>query len=179
MNILAETETKAKHNLEENPSMEAKAKTDTTTVSEIMKRSVTDTENNTEHKDKSSIATKQEGRMLVTDAGLDRNISKVSIWSNLTLSKAAEKGDLETVKMLLEQGAEIDATDSEDRTALQEALMWGHTAVAAYLLDHGADVHITDIFGMTSIQIAVESGSTWIAQLLIDKGADLRRLING
>lgn len=159
--------------------MEAKAKADDAATLEAMKESVTDTEDGIVRKDKPSIDAKQKGRMLVTDPGLKRDLSNVSIGSNSAIIVAAEEGDLETVKMLLGQGADVDATDSEDRTALLEASMKGHKAVVAYLLDHGADVHHADCSGVTSIHFAVQYGYTEIAQLLIDRGADLHCLSNG
>lgn len=181
VNILAETENKSMRNLDKIPSMEAKAKADGKAILETMKESVTvtDTENMTDHKDKPSVAPKPEERMLVKDAELERMLSKYSVQSHSILPVAAEEGDLEIVKMLLEHGAEIDAINSEDRTALQKASIKGHKAVVAYLLDHGGDVRHADRDGVTSVHLAVQYGFMEIAQLLIDSGADLHCRSNG
>lgn len=56
---------------------------------------------------------------------------------------AAERGDLDTVTILLDQGAHPDdGTDSYGWSALQLAAHWGHDDVAHVLIDRGADVDI-------------------------------------
>ncbi len=91
------------------------------------------------------------------------------------LFKVAIGGNLEIVKVLVENGAEIDATNSEDRTALQGASNNGHKAVVAYLLENGADVHHGIEHGSTAIHLAASYGFSEIVQLLIDNGADVQR----
>ena len=98
-----------------------------------------------------------------------------SIGANPLLFVVAENGNLEIIKMLVENGAEVDATDSRDQTALQRASMKGHIAIVAYLLDHHANVHHTDKDGVTAILLAAHAGFTGILQLLIDRGADPQR----
>lgn len=101
--------------------------------------------------------------------------SNVSFEEKPVLCVVAESGNLEIVTLLVESGAEIDATDSRDQTSLQTASTKGHKALVAYLLDHGANIYHEDIFGRTPIQDAACFGFTEIVQILIDSGADLQR----
>ena len=48
-------------------------------------------------------------------------------------------GHTAVVQLLLEAGAEKDARDSEDRTALMEASRNGHISVVQLLVDAGAE----------------------------------------
>ena len=101
--------------------------------------------------------------------------SNVSIEEKPILCVVAESGNLEIVTLLVESGAEIDATDSRDQTSLQTASTKGHKALVAYLLDHGANIHHENIFGRTPIHDAACFRFTEIVQILIDSGADLQR----
>ena len=92
---------------------------------------------------------------------------------NPILSESARAGNLEIVKLLIEHGAEINATDSEGQNALQTASIKGDKALVAYLLDRGADVYHEDCNGCTSTIHAAHLGFAEIVQLLIDGGADL------
>ena len=54
---------------------------------------------------------------------------------------AARAGDLDTVRLLLAHGADVEATERDRRqTALMWAVAQGHAAVAQVLIEHGADV---------------------------------------
>lgn len=57
------------------------------------------------------------------------------------LHKAAKEGQVELVKRLLEQGASVNAYDSEGYTALHRAVSENKREVVKILLDKGADVN--------------------------------------
>ena len=57
--------------------------------------------------------------------------------------KAAEKGDLERVTVLVGQGVDKNQVGGDHRaTALYVAAMNNHFAVVQYLVDQGADIEI-------------------------------------
>jgi ankyrin repeat protein len=58
---------------------------------------------------------------------------------------AVRNGDLETIRLLLEKGAEINATDHEGYTALSWALYYGKRDIAKLLLDEKAIIGEHDI----------------------------------
>jgi ankyrin repeat protein len=71
---------------------------------------------------------------------------------------AAQQGALESAKVLLKAGADINATNSEYGTPLIIALQSGHEDMAKFLLDNGADPNIKDAWGMTPLHYALYEG---------------------
>jgi len=61
---------------------------------------------------------------------------------------------LTSVKVLLEQGAEVNSADPHGNTALILAAQKGHPQVAKYLLTKGADVGKTNRLGQTAMDVA-------------------------
>jgi ankyrin repeat protein len=89
------------------------------------------------------------------------------------LESAAGKGNLEIVKLLLENGAVINGIKSESLTPLHFAAANGHKAVVDYLLAHGADAKATTSDGLTPLHLAARKGYLAVASSLIEKGASL------
>lgn len=58
---------------------------------------------------------------------------------------AANRGDIQTVKLLIEAGADVNATDRFGDTALHNAANMGHIKVVKLLIDAGADINIKNI----------------------------------
>ena len=69
---------------------------------------------------------------------LDPNIQFPIIGSR-PLILAAAKGHQEMVELLLDRGAQVNATDYTGWTPLHAAIYGGHAEVVQLLLDHGAD----------------------------------------
>src|SRR5438270_459257 len=82
------------------------------------------------------------------------------------LIKAAARGFTDTVRVLAEKGAEVDATDNAGRTALMEAARQDHVDTVRFLVQHAAatDVHAKD--GSTALSFAEKLHYTEIASLL-------------
>lgn len=53
------------------------------------------------------------------------------------LEGAVQKGDLERVRKLLDEGADVDERDTGGRTRLHRAAREGHTETAALLRQYG------------------------------------------
>ena len=56
------------------------------------------------------------------------------------LCDAADAGNLEQVKELVEQGVDMQVTSKEGRTPLYAASRQGHIPVVHYLVEKGADL---------------------------------------
>lgn len=110
-----------------------------------------------------SIAYPQNLKQLVK---LAKNVDKPNSFGKTPLQTAAQYGYLESVKILLDAGADInhqtDATNcfsdyeiecihNGKRTALMYALQENQFKVAEYLLDKGADITLTDSQEMTAL----------------------------
>lgn len=71
---------------------------------------------------------------------------------------AARVGDLDTAKLLLSRGVDINDSSVEDGPALVIASAWGHEELAMYLLEQGADPKGVDANGMTALHYAMRDG---------------------
>ena len=98
--------------------------------------------------------------------------------------RAALAGDIEVMRLLLENGANPNIATVEGTTALMAASgmnwvtnqTWNH-GEAAYLeaiklcLQQGADINAANAYGFTSLHAAASRGWESVIQLLVDNGA--------
>lgn len=81
---------------------------------------------------------------------------------------AATHGHAATVALLVEHGANVDARDASDFTALDRAAFAGHLDVIARLLADGARVPA----GSHAVAWAARQGNRGVVQALLDAGGD-------
>ena len=94
---------------------------------------------------------------------------------------AAHKGHLNSVKILLEYGADIEARGtlkigdevSEGCTPLWGAAAADHLDVVKLLLEQNADVDSKTSTGSTPLRVAAGEGHLDIVRCLVDRGADM------
>jgi uncharacterized caspase-like protein len=98
-----------------------------------------------------------------------------------SLFDAAQYGYTETVKTLLDKGANVNVKDGDGRTALMIAVRYGHTEIVKVLLDRRADVNAKDNDGWTALIWAI-GPVVWYGQggghietikMLLDRGAEV------
>ncbi len=87
------------------------------------------------------------------------------------LMEAADKGQLEVVKLLLRHGADVNAADDEGETALMMAADDGYTEVVRVLIAAGANVNARDEDGETALWNAEEERHLDTARVLREAGA--------
>lgn len=97
------------------------------------------------------------------------------------LHSAAQAGMVDTARLLIEAGADVDARSTggyyPGTTPFMEAAEGGHRDVLALLLANGAEVNAADTSewnegGRTALFLAVERGDPETVQWLLDNGAD-------
>jgi ankyrin repeat protein len=76
--------------------------------------------------------------------------------------------------LLLDQGADLNALDKRDQSALHKASYNGHVVIVKLLLERGANVDIPSTRGWTPLLFAARGGHLEIVQMLLDHGADLK-----
>ncbi len=101
-----------------------------------------------------------------------RAVGSDDIQSKL-LREAAAAGNADTVRLLIERGANVLSKDEQGDTALHKAAAEGHESVARLLLKQGADVSAADSGGRTALHRAAFNGHESIVKLFIESGAPL------
>lgn len=86
---------------------------------------------------------------------------------------AAERGDLEAVRTLLRQGADVNTAQSDGMTALHWAASRNDVEIAKALLYAGATPQSTTrLGGYTPLHLASRGGNVEVARLILKAGAD-------
>jgi ankyrin repeat protein len=90
---------------------------------------------------------------------------------NQPLHAAAAGRRLETARLLIEGGADVNATQVGGFVPLHSAAQNGDRPLVELLLSRGADVNARADDGRTALSLAEAAGHGEIARLLRDKGA--------
>ncbi|HYL93196.1 MAG TPA: ankyrin repeat domain-containing protein [Alphaproteobacteria bacterium] len=104
-------------------------------------------------------------------AGADLNLYSHNGLHASPLQSAAAARQLESVRILLEAGADVNCHGELDYTPLHEAAGSGQVQLIALLLAHGADANAKGTDGKTPLSIAIEEKQPAAADLLRQKGA--------
>jgi predicted LPLAT superfamily acyltransferase len=84
------------------------------------------------------------------------------------LRMASKYGETETVRLLLERGAEVDGNDTNGNTALHWASLDGHLDTVRLLLERGADADGKNKNGRTALDFAKAKGHSEVVTLLAE-----------
>lgn len=91
---------------------------------------------------------------------------------SVPLSAAASCGDLTTVQLLFDHGADPNCRDQEGWSAIHWAVEQGHLRIYYDLLNHAADINAVSSYGTTPLHCAANGGHTTIVNDLLRLGAD-------
>ena len=96
---------------------------------------------------------------------------------------ASSRGHADVVRIMLENGADVELGDDRKRRPLWEAAFYGHQDVMDLLLDNGADVDVADAWGITPLHApgphyGYPGDLEWnhaanVAEYLISRGANV------
>jgi len=88
------------------------------------------------------------------------------------LHAAASMGEANTVKLLLENNANIELKDLKGRTPLVLAFTKKHFDIVEILVDKNADLTQTDRHGLTVLHYAITNRNIELVEFLLSKGAN-------
>ena len=100
---------------------------------------------------------------------LEATEKSLSAWDKETNQSRAEY-----IRVLISEGAEVNARDTDDLTPLMYAARYSTPEIVQLLLEKGAEVNARTTGGMTPLMYAainINGKSAEIKQLLIDAGA--------
>ena len=106
----------------------------------------------------------------------EKNFEIAESYKGLTALKVALKEkNYEIAKVLLDNGADINARDSDVRTAFRRAIRKKNYEFVKVLLDNGADINARDSGGRTALVRASEQIQTvfGLREYLIEEGSDV------
>ncbi|NWX91343.1 INVS protein, partial [Nothoprocta pentlandii] len=99
---------------------------------------------------------------------LDIDINMTDKYAGTALHAAALSGHVNTVKLLLEHNAQVDALDVMKHTPLFRACEMGHKDVIQTLIKGGARVDLVDQDGHSPLHWAALGGNADVCQILIE-----------
>lgn len=120
---------------------------------------------------------------LFLEHGADVNHAGVS--EETALHAATKKGHIETVKLLLDKDADMNAiynktykaedfiSHGRDAHAIELAAENGHNDLIELFISKGVEINRTDSFGNTPLSLASENGHLGTVELLLSKGLDV------
>lgn len=82
------------------------------------------------------------------------NINIPDVFGETPLLKAIKKGQIEQVKNLIAQGADVNSINTFDESVLMVAVMTGNLEIVKLLVDAGADTHYKNIYNESAFTIA-------------------------
>lgn len=89
-----------------------------------------------------------------------------------TLVEAARNADWEGLGALLEDGADVNASQGDGATALHWAAYWDDLGSVAALISAGADVNAANDLGVTPLWLASQNGNAAGVEELLGAGAN-------
>jgi ankyrin repeat-rich membrane spanning protein len=90
------------------------------------------------------------------------------------LIKAAERGDLEELRRLVQQDRLLLDAEWTGRSPLTAAANGGRLEVVRYLLDEGTDINLRAVGWVSAIEAACKEGRLEVVSLLLARGASTR-----
>ncbi|GHM58178.1 MAG: hypothetical protein sL5_06130 [Candidatus Mesenet longicola] len=89
------------------------------------------------------------------------------------LLTAAESGDLNKIKSLITQGANLNTKDGNGSTPLHYASWNGNLSIVKHLIEKGANLKIKNLNNRTPLYDASLNGHLDVVRYLIEKGVDI------
>lgn len=117
------------------------------------------------------------GVKVLLDYGFDPNADAMIGSRDRPIILASKKRNFDIVRLLIENGADVNVIDSKQLSPLRNAIFYKNIKMVRYLINNGADVNIQTIFGK-ALRMALVLKDEAIAKLLIENGASILDISN-
>jgi len=101
----------------------------------------------------------------------DKDVFAKDRYGETLLYRAAKRGSLTQVRLLIRKGAGVNEMSKRDQTPLHFAAFEGRDEIARLLIDVGAKVNIKDVDGMTPLHFAADNNQLEMTKILLKNGA--------
>lgn len=105
--------------------------------------------------------------------------TSVLVAADSRLADAAEKSDRASIRTLLKQRADVNATQADGMTALHWTAYLDDLETTKALIVAKASVTVTNRYGVTPLSLACQNGSASMVELLLEHGADPNTALRG
>ena len=105
-------------------------------------------------------------KKLISEKQVNVNLANSEDNNFTGLQIADQIGNLETVKFLIQSGADINCKENKDWTALQIAAQNGHLETVKFLIQSGTDINSKTNFNENALEIAIRKGHVEVVNLL-------------
>lgn len=113
------------------------------------------------------------GEMVAILLGLDPELATARNINGLTPLHWSGNELPETIQLLLDSGADLDAQDKNGLTPLQHWVRYWEDDESEFLIGAGADLELTDDLGRTALHLAAIGGRHEKYRMLADAGGNL------
>ena len=96
---------------------------------------------------------------------------------DLSLVEAVQRQDKETVRSLLQERVDLNASQPDGATALSWAVHWDDLETAELLIHAGADVNAANAYGVTPLWLACVNRNAVMVAKLLEAGADSKAVL--
>ena len=100
-----------------------------------------------------------------------------AVADGLPLADAARSRNVQAVRTLIRQGANVNAQEADGTTALHWAVRAGDASMVEALLRARASVIVRNRYGVTPLSLAAEAGSPALVERLLKAGADAKSVV--
>ena len=115
---------------------------------------------------------------LFIEAGIDVNAA-IDGAPPIVWLASKRRGNCEIAKLLIDNGADVNAVGESGLTAIRMAVVNDHKELVRLLIENRADVCAADQDGVTAIHTAAIHNRKELVQLLIENGADVNAVGKG
>lgn len=100
------------------------------------------------------------------------SVKSIDLFNSTALHYASEKGNIEIVKYLIDNGADVKAMDVHGDIPMIYAAKAGHLELVKFFIEEGGGTNQCDYHGRSILHAACRTGNLELVSYLVENGAD-------